>query len=94
MFQTIVVEKIETHVLCLITLFQKSCSLWDNFEKYCRARWATDETVACTLHAGCLRLQRHTHVILIALQQRLHEHASMLRYTYIACHVVSLISVT
>jgi len=30
MFQTNVVEKIKTHVLCSITLFRKSCRLWDN----------------------------------------------------------------
>jgi len=33
MFQTKVVEKIKTHILCSITFFRKSCSLWDNVEK-------------------------------------------------------------
>jgi hypothetical protein len=36
MFQTKVVEKIETHILWSETFFLKSCRLWDNVEKYCR----------------------------------------------------------
>ena len=49
---------------------------------------------ACAVHAGQLRLHTHTHthweyVILIAFPRKrgLHERASMLRYTYIACLV-------
>jgi len=34
MLPTKVVEKIETHVLCSITFFFKSCRLCDNVEKY------------------------------------------------------------
>jgi len=46
-FQTKVVEKIQTHILCSITFFfQKSCSLWINVEKYCRAGQATDDNMA------------------------------------------------
>jgi len=30
MFQTEVVEKLETHILCAITIYRKSCRLWDN----------------------------------------------------------------
>jgi len=33
MFQTKVVEKIKTHILCSVTFFRKSCRLWDNVEK-------------------------------------------------------------
>jgi hypothetical protein len=36
MFQTTVVEKIKTHILCLVTDFLKSYRLWDNVEKYCQ----------------------------------------------------------
>jgi len=42
MFQTKGVEKIKTHILCLVTLSRKSCRLWDNVEKCCRAEQATD----------------------------------------------------
>jgi len=33
MFQTKVVEKIKTHILCSVTFSPKSCLLWDNVEK-------------------------------------------------------------
>ena len=47
----------------------------------------------CALHAGYLRLQTHTYVILIAflLQRWLHDCTSMLRYTYVAFFVSVLI---
>jgi len=32
MFQTKVVEKLKTHILCSVTFFFKSCRLWDNVE--------------------------------------------------------------
>ena len=96
MFQTKVVEKIKTHILCSITFFQELCHLWDNAEKYCRVgqaghRWQYD---TCTLHAGYLRLHTHTHseyVTLIAFQcqQWLQQQASMLHYMYTA-HLVDL----
>jgi len=35
MFQTKVVEKIKTHILFSVTIFRKSCRLWDNVEKLC-----------------------------------------------------------
>jgi len=46
MFQTKVVEKIKTHTLCSVTFIKKSCHLWDNVEKYCRAGQATDDNMA------------------------------------------------
>jgi hypothetical protein len=53
MFQTKFVEKIKTHILCSVTFFPplKSCRLWDNVEKYCRAGQATDGNMA---HAHCM----------------------------------------
>jgi len=51
MFQTKVVEKIKTHILCSVTLFRKSCRLWDDMEKYGRAGQATVDRVA---HAHCM----------------------------------------
>jgi hypothetical protein len=46
MFQTTVVEKITTYVLCSITVSGKSCRLWDNVEKYSRAGQVTDDSMA------------------------------------------------
>jgi len=57
MLQTTVVEKVKMHILYLITIFKKSCHLWDNVEKYVRARRATDDNM---VHAGYLGLQTHT----------------------------------
>ena len=52
MFQTKVVQKIRTHISDWITFFfRKSCCLWDNVEKYCRAGQATDDSIA---HAHCM----------------------------------------
>ena len=46
MFQTKFVEKIKTHVLCLITFFpRKSWRVWDNVEKYGRAGHASDDNI-------------------------------------------------
>jgi len=41
------VEKID----CMVNNFFKSCSLWDNVEKYCKAGRATDDNMA---HAHCM----------------------------------------
>ena len=59
-FQTKVIEKIKTHILCSITFFRKSCRLWDNVEKYCRPGQATDDNMA---HAHCIwirKARKHT----------------------------------
>jgi hypothetical protein len=46
MFQTKVVEKIETHILCSKTFFRKLCRLCEKLEKkYCRTRQATENKI-------------------------------------------------
>ena len=87
MFQTKVVEKIKTHILCSVTLFQKSYRLWDNVEKYYRAGQVTDDNTAHAHYVLSTYSYAHTqNITLIAfpLQQWLHEHISLLHYTYIA----------
>ena len=49
MFQINVAEKIKTHILCS-TLFLNR-AVYENVEKYCRARQATDDNTA---HAHCM----------------------------------------
>jgi hypothetical protein len=44
-----VLEKIKTHFI-FNDFFRKSCLLWDNVEKYCRAQQATNNNMA---HAHC-----------------------------------------
>jgi len=45
MFQTKVVEKIKTHILCSVTFFPESCILLHNVYKYGTARQATDDCI-------------------------------------------------
>ena len=83
-------EYLNTYVIFKNFFPQKSYRLWDKVGKYCRAGQATDDNMA---HAHCM-LDTNTHstyVILIAfpLQKWLHERASTLRYTYIACLVLT-----
>jgi hypothetical protein len=52
MFQTKVVDKIKTHILCSVTSFRKSYRLWDNVEKYGTARQATDDNTYNTAWQG------------------------------------------
>jgi len=70
--------------------FRKSCHLWDNVEKCCRAGQVTDDNITRCVHIACwLPKATNTHseyVTLFAfpLQQWLYERSSMLRYTCIA----------
>jgi hypothetical protein len=50
-FQTKGVAKIKTHILCSITVFEKSFRLRDNVEKFCGVGWATYENTA---HVHCM----------------------------------------
>ena len=43
MFQTDVVEKTTTHILCSTFFFRKPCRLWDNVEKCSRVGQATGD---------------------------------------------------
>ena len=49
MFQTNYVEKIKTHVLCLVT-FSENRSIWDNVEQFCRA---TDVNIIQRMRIAC-----------------------------------------
>ena len=95
LFQTKVLEKIKTHVLCSTFFFpRKSCLLWCNVEKCCTAGQAMDDNIIRRMRIACLiTTATDTHseyVILIAfpLQRWLNERASALRFTYFACIVV------
>jgi hypothetical protein len=52
-FQTEVVEKIKTDILCSKTFFLKSCPLWDSVEKYHTARQATDDNIIRRMRFAC-----------------------------------------
>jgi hypothetical protein len=50
MFQTKVVHKIKTHILCSVPFTWKSCLLWDKMGKYGRHGRATDENIVRRVH--------------------------------------------
>jgi hypothetical protein len=56
MFQTKVVEKITTRILCSITFFRKLCHLWDSVKK----KYGTDREAIRHNTARALWLQTHT----------------------------------
>ena len=84
----------QKHILCSITFCENRAV--HNSEKYCGAGQATDDNKMRRIRIPCwIPKTTNTHsqyVILIAflLQQWLHERASVLRYTYIACHISSV----
>jgi hypothetical protein len=91
------VEKIKTHILCSITFSRQSFRIWDNVEKYDRARQATNDNIIQRMRFACwVTKATDTHskyIILIAFpwQQCLRDRASVLCYMYITCLVYPLI---
>ena len=52
MFQTKVVEKIKTHILCSVIFFSENRAVYEiMWKKYCRAVQATDDNMA---HSHCM----------------------------------------
>jgi hypothetical protein len=94
MFQTKVVEKIKTHILCSVTFFFENRAIYEIIWKNIVDRGRPQMTVWRVLIAGWIPKATNTYthlncVLLIAfpLLKWLHERASMLRYMYIACLV-------
>jgi hypothetical protein len=52
-FQTEVSQKIKTHILHSINIFRKSWPLWNNVEKYGRAKQDTNDNII-----WCMRFAR------------------------------------
>jgi hypothetical protein len=85
MFQTEVVQKIKTNILCSITFSRKLCRLWDIVEN---CRWpgqTTDDNIIRRMRAACWITKatdtQSEYVILTAFprQQWLRERFSILR---------------
>ena len=53
MFETKVVDKVKTHILCFVTFFRKSSRLGDNVEKFVGAREATDGDIIWLIRFAC-----------------------------------------
>ena len=97
MFQTKFVEEIKTHVLCSVTFFLPENRavyeiMWKNIVERGRQQMTVWRMRIVCWIPKAIYTHTHTHSeyatpIAFTLQQWLHERASMLRYTYIACIV-------
>ena len=78
MFQTKVVEKIKTHVLCSVAFFRKSHRLWYNVEKCDGNRGATDDVTIWRIRVACWESK--------ATSTYAHAHAHAHGYPYARAH--------
>jgi hypothetical protein len=89
-FQTKVVEKIKTHILCSVTFFETRSvyeEMWKNVVERGRLRIIWRMRIECWIPKATNIHSQYTTLIAFPLQQRLLVDASILRYTYIACLV-------
>ena len=90
MFHTNVAEKIKTHILCSVTLFFfENCAIyeimWKNFAERGRPQMRVLRMrVACWIPKATNTYSDYVILIASPLQKLLHEHSSLLRFTYIA----------
>jgi hypothetical protein len=88
MFQTKVVEKVKTHILCLVTFFHpENLAVFVERGRPQMTIWRM--RIACWIPKATDTHSEYVILIAFELQQRLHERAAMLRYTYSGCLVVS-----
>jgi len=83
-FQTEVVQKIKTHILCSIAFFRKSFRLWDNVEKFCRTGQATDDNMPHAHFTLVTQSYKQTHRI---YSTYCFSAATMVART---CHIITL----
>jgi hypothetical protein len=87
--QANVVEKIETQILCAVTLFPKPYRLWNNAKN--SVELGGPRITKKQIHiACCITETTNTHselviIIMFPQQQWLHESLSMLSYMFITC---------
>jgi len=98
MFQTKVVEKIKTHILCAVIFFSENCAVyeitWENMVKRGRPHMTIWRMrIACWITKATNTHSQYVIFIAFPLQQWLHERASMLRYTYMACIVFAYLQI-
>jgi len=92
MFQTKVVEKTKTHIVCSITLFDNRafCEvMWKNIIEPGRPQITILRMpIACWIPESTNTHSEYVILICFLLPQWMQERASMLHYTYIVCHVI------
>jgi hypothetical protein len=88
LFQTKVAEKIKTHILCSVTFPENRAvyeKMWKNTVEPDRPQMKTwCMRIACWIPKATNTHSEYVILIAFPLQQWLHEHASVLRYTYLA----------
>jgi len=96
MFQTEVIEKIKTHILCSVILFSENPAIYEIIWKnIVEQGQATDDDIVWFIRIACCILKAtKTHsecIIHIAFprQHWLRERAAVLRYMYIAHRVTN-----
>jgi len=93
MFQTKVVDKTKTHILCSTTIFFLENRavyeiMWKNIVQSGRPQmtiWCM--RIVCWVPKATNKHSQYVILIPFPLPQLLHERASELRYTYIACRL-------
>jgi len=97
MLQTKVERKSKHKFYVQKRFFRKLCPLLNNMKKkYGTARQATDDNIIWRMRVACRipkALNTHSEYVMFTtftLQRWLRIHASLLRYTYIACIVTCL----
>jgi len=87
MFQTKFVLKVKDSFMFNKFIYRKSCHLWDNIEKYCRPRQATDGNMAHVFWNLDNWDRRHKlricNIDCFPQQKLFGENYSKLHYTYI-----------
>ena len=98
MFQTKVVEKIKTGILCLVTFLENRAVyeiVWKNIVERGRPQMTIRHVhLVCWINKAKDAHSEYAILIAFPLQQWLHERSSMSRYTSIACLVFLLVSLT
>ena len=94
-FRTKVVEKIETHILCSVTFFSpENRAVYMIILKKNMVEPVRPQMIIWRMRTTCWlpnATDIHSEYVIyfaFPVQQWLHESASMLRYTYIACLVI------
>ena len=85
-------DKIETHILCPVTFLPENRAVyeitWKNMVQRSRSQVTRGRMrITCWIPKATNTHSEYVLLIAFPLQQRLHERASMLRCTYIACLV-------
>jgi hypothetical protein len=95
-FQIEFVERIKTHIICLVIFLLKNCSIYEVVEKYGGIRQATGDSIAqcgkvqfaCMLSKATTALSEYAIPIAFPWQQWLWKGVAVFHYICISCLVI------